>query len=208
MRVPIQPVMATTTGMPAPRENGRNPCDKSPVRSSQFLEGMAGQCPARLQTFWFIWALLELQPTCAGKATSSLLPRKECAPDVVYGRKTQCGGMAMHSAALDDLTVAEIMSEWPPTIRVFLSRRMHCVGCPISPFHTLVDAAREHGLSLDDLIEAVSAAIDSAPTAGRNRRIHLAVGEQQRFSALVEVASGLRFESERSTAGQGPCHRQ
>lgn len=73
----------------------------------------------------------------------------------------------MRRAALDDLSVAEIMSEWPATIRVFLSRRMHCVGCPISPFHTLVDAAREHELSVDDLIEAVRAAIDSTPAAGR-----------------------------------------
>ena len=73
----------------------------------------------------------------------------------------------MRRAALDDLSVAEVMSEWPPTIGVFLSRRMHCVGCPISPFHTLVEAAEAHELSVDGLIDAVRAAIDSTPTAGR-----------------------------------------
>ena len=54
-----------------------------------------------------------------------------------------------------DLSVAEIMSTWPSTIRIFLDRRMHCVGCPIAPFHTLTDAAEEHGLLLTRLVSEV-----------------------------------------------------
>lgn len=56
---------------------------------------------------------------------------------------------------LVDLSLAELMNRWPRTVRVFLDRRMHCVGCPIAPFHTLVDAAEEHGLLLAGLIEDV-----------------------------------------------------
>ncbi len=73
---------------------------------------------------------------------------------------------------LVDLSVAEIMSRWPPTIRVFLDRRMHCVGCPIAPFHTLVDAAEEHGLLFASLIDEIE-----------SRRLEVAgvepVGKQQ-----------------------------
>lgn len=61
----------------------------------------------------------------------------------------------MPSNSLDDLSVAEIMRRWPATIRVFLDRNMRCVGCPIAPFHTLVDAAAEHRLPLPELEAAV-----------------------------------------------------
>ena len=73
----------------------------------------------------------------------------------------------MRGADLHDLNVAEIMSRWPSTIRVFLSQRLHCVGCPISPFHTLVEAAEEHEISLDCLMEEVTAAVDSTLDVGR-----------------------------------------
>lgn len=85
----------------------------------------------------------------------------------------------MRSAALDGFSVAEVMSRWPATVGVFLSHRMHCIGCPISPFHTLVEAAKEHELSLEDLMDAVTAEIDSSPNAGRTRQsIRLSVGSR------------------------------
>lgn len=59
---------------------------------------------------------------------------------------------------IDDLSLAEIMSRWPSTIRTFLDRRMHCVGCPIAPFHTLIDAAEEHGLLLAGLVADIERA--------------------------------------------------
>lgn len=58
----------------------------------------------------------------------------------------------MHKTDIVDLSVAEIMSTWPSAIRVFLDHRMHCVGCPIAPFHTLPEAAGEHGVLLADLV--------------------------------------------------------
>lgn len=61
----------------------------------------------------------------------------------------------MPSDSLDDLSVADIMRRWPATIRVFLDWNMQCVGCPIAPFHTLMDAATEHGLSLAQLEAAI-----------------------------------------------------
>lgn len=63
---------------------------------------------------------------------------------------------------LDLLPVAEIMSRWPSTISVFLRFHLHCVGCPIGAFNTLVDAAAEHHISHPDLRDAVAAAIAGA----------------------------------------------
>lgn len=65
----------------------------------------------------------------------------------------------MRRIAIEDLTVAEIMSKCPATIRLFLEWRLHCIGCPIAPFHTLNDAAREHDVSAEDLIAAMEAAL-------------------------------------------------
>ena len=45
-----------------------------------------------------------------------------------------------------DLPLAEMFRTWPVTASVFVERGMLCAGCPISPFHTLVDACREYHL--------------------------------------------------------------
>ena len=60
------------------------------------------------------------------------------------------------------------MSPRGRTIRVFIDRRMHCVGCPIAPFHTVVEAAAEHGQDLTDLaadLEARAAQGEGRPPA-------------------------------------------
>ncbi|MFY0646137.1 DUF1858 domain-containing protein [Sulfitobacter geojensis] len=45
-----------------------------------------------------------------------------------------------------DLPLADLIRYWPDTVPVFLRHKMLCVGCLISPFHTLVDACAEYGL--------------------------------------------------------------
>ena len=72
----------------------------------------------------------------------------------------------MSSNELLDRSVSELMSRHPDTIRIFIARGMHCVGCPISPFHTLSDAAEEHGLLLADLVEDVERAIEQSRPKG------------------------------------------
>ena len=59
-----------------------------------------------------------------------------------------------------DITLEQMMTEWPHTVAVLMRYRMLCVGCPISGFHTPVDAAREHEAELErfeeSLIEAIA----------------------------------------------------
>ena len=68
-----------------------------------------------------------------------------------------------------DLTVDEIMRQWPSTIGVFIDLELHCIGCPIGTFHTLPDAALEHGIALEELADQVSAAIDADTKEGPER---------------------------------------
>lgn len=88
-------------------------------------------------------------------------------------------GGPMTAIELDDLTVSEIMRRWPATMRLFIDRRLLCVGCPIAPFHALTDVAREHSVDHDDLCAAVlmianggDATIDPASTRRRSARAH------------------------------------
>lgn len=60
------------------------------------------------------------------------------------------------------LPVGAIMSRWPATIGIFIALRMHCVGCPIGMFHKLEDAALEHRLPLEELLEAIEDAVAEA----------------------------------------------
>lgn len=68
-----------------------------------------------------------------------------------------------------DTPVSEIMHRWPGTLRGFIDRHLHCIGCPIGDFHTLAEAALEHELSAEDLCLEVTAAIAEIAKAGRGR---------------------------------------
>lgn len=50
-----------------------------------------------------------------------------------------------------EITLEQMMTEWPQTVTVLMRYRMLCVGCPISSFHTPIDAAREHLADLEAL---------------------------------------------------------
>lgn len=56
-----------------------------------------------------------------------------------------------------DDPVDEVMRRSPQTIRVFLEFRMRCVGCPIACFHSVDDAAREHGVDREAFLRALRA---------------------------------------------------
>jgi hybrid cluster-associated redox disulfide protein len=60
----------------------------------------------------------------------------------------------------DDI-VGVVMTAQPATIRIFLDFRMACVGCPISAFHSVDDACKEHGVDRDEFLAALQAAADA-----------------------------------------------
>ena len=59
------------------------------------------------------------------------------------------------------MTVNELMRTHPPTIGVFMKRKMLCIGCPTETFHTLEDVARIHGIALEQLLKELQAAADA-----------------------------------------------
>jgi len=57
-----------------------------------------------------------------------------------------------------DRTIDEFLAARPMAARVFLRRRMACVGCAMSRFDTLGDAARIYGIPEIELLDDLTAA--------------------------------------------------
>jgi hybrid cluster-associated redox disulfide protein len=68
---------------------------------------------------------------------------------------------ATHSLELitADCLVQEVVERHPQTIVVFNGHGLQCVGCYISPFHTIADTAREYSLALEPLLFHLNQAI-------------------------------------------------
>lgn len=66
----------------------------------------------------------------------------------------------MTQAALIDqgTIVEEVIDRYPGTTRVFLRRRMQCVGCPIAPFETVSEVCRIYQQQLEDVLAELNAA--------------------------------------------------
>jgi hybrid cluster-associated redox disulfide protein len=57
-----------------------------------------------------------------------------------------------------NLTVEETLQRWPQTARVFLRRRMACVGCAIAPFETLDEVSEIYKVNANQLLQELRAA--------------------------------------------------
>ena len=78
----------------------------------------------------------------------------------------------MQSIDLEELTVSEIMSRWPATMRLFIDRHLLCVGCPISPFHRLTDVSTEHGVDHDELVRTILELVGTEPATAAQASSH------------------------------------
>lgn len=56
-----------------------------------------------------------------------------------------------------DMTIGEIVRDYPESIEILMSFGMGCVGCPASQMETLEEAAMVHGFELNDLLKALNA---------------------------------------------------
>ena len=66
-------------------------------------------------------------------------------------------------AELAATPVAPFLSRHPGAASVFLAHRMACVGCSLSAFDTLADAAREYRLPLAPFLDELERAAAQVP---------------------------------------------
>ena len=62
-----------------------------------------------------------------------------------------------------DITVKELLSRCPETIPVFLRHHMVCVGCYMSGFDTLGEAAANYCLDWEPFLAELQVASDHCP---------------------------------------------
>jgi len=60
-----------------------------------------------------------------------------------------------------DCLVQDVVEYHPQTILVFARHGLQCVGCYISPFHTIADSAREYTMALDPLLQELNQAVST-----------------------------------------------
>ncbi len=64
-------------------------------------------------------------------------------------------------AAITERTrVDEVVTRYPRTARVFIRRRMHCVGCEVSRFETIADACHIYGQPAEPFVAELRAAAE------------------------------------------------
>ncbi len=58
-----------------------------------------------------------------------------------------------------DSLVEKVVKDHPETVLVFVRHGLQCVGCTMSPFHTIADSAQEHAVALEPLLGALNHAL-------------------------------------------------
>lgn len=51
-----------------------------------------------------------------------------------------------------DMTIEQVVSEYPETMMVFMRHGLHCVGCHVSAYESIEEGAMAHGINVDALV--------------------------------------------------------
>lgn len=51
-----------------------------------------------------------------------------------------------------DMTIEQVVSEYPETMLVFMRHGLHCVGCHVSAYESIEEGAMAHGINVDALV--------------------------------------------------------
>lgn len=63
-----------------------------------------------------------------------------------------------HFRLTAQMTVSEVLDQWPATAQVFNQYRTACVGCAMAAFDTIADVASIYDLDLDQFLTALQQA--------------------------------------------------
>ena len=62
-----------------------------------------------------------------------------------------------------NMTIREVLDQFPEGAKVFIRRRMACLGCPVEGFDTLEDAARIYRINVQELLKDLQQAAAEHP---------------------------------------------
>lgn len=62
-------------------------------------------------------------------------------------------------AITKDMSIMEVVQNYPDTIEVFMNSGMGCIGCAAAHFENIEQGALTHGIDVDKLVADLNAAI-------------------------------------------------
>lgn len=57
-----------------------------------------------------------------------------------------------------DMTIADVLRQYPNTAKVLMGHGMHCLGCATATGETIAQAAMAHGINLETLLKELNEA--------------------------------------------------
>ena len=61
----------------------------------------------------------------------------------------------LQSRITEDILIGELVEKYPEAVETLLSYGVHCIGCHVSPYESLGDGFRGHGLGEAEIQEAL-----------------------------------------------------
>lgn len=55
-----------------------------------------------------------------------------------------------------DMSIMEVVEQWPQTARVLMDHGMGCLGCAAAHFESIGQGATAHGIDIEPLITALN----------------------------------------------------
>ena len=59
-----------------------------------------------------------------------------------------------------DMSIGDIVDQYPETVSVFISHGLGCIGCAIAQFETLEEGAMAHGIDVEALIKDLNKSLE------------------------------------------------
>jgi len=72
---------------------------------------------------------------------------------------------AANMAITPEMRIGDALSQYPQTLRVFLSHGLMCVGCAVARFEDIRQGAEAHGIDLDTLMKDLNQVAQPADKA-------------------------------------------
>lgn len=67
-----------------------------------------------------------------------------------------------------DMSVNDLLTTYPQTAEVFVRHTMVCIGCTISSFHTLAEAAAVYDLDLSAFLDELQRTLKTDPVQSQD----------------------------------------
>lgn len=110
--------------------------------------------------------------------------------------------MEMNGKITKETTIGDIVEKHPEVIETLTELGVHCVGCHVSPFESLEMGFKGHGMSdeeVEDAIAKLNDVIENSKNENKvfNDKIHLTRNAAEKIKTLSNGDGGLRIYVER-----------